>query len=73
VHVYQIYVTEPGGSSTDEFLHRVQQAAAGPPWHVDDPPIVCSLYLTMSNTHFLSNFSHSNTQWAHCRIKAQAN
>jgi len=39
--VYQMAVTEPGGASTDEFLLRVQQAAAGPPWHVDDPPLVC--------------------------------
>ena len=47
----QIIVNEPGGPSADEFLFRVQEAAAGPPWYLDDPPVV-GIYLITTRAQF---------------------
>ena len=40
MRVWQVIASEFIGQSSDEFLYKVQEASAGPPWNVDDPWIV---------------------------------
>lgn len=36
----QLTVADVSGPASDEFLRRVQEASAGPPWYMPSPPIV---------------------------------
>ena len=37
-------ITEPFGPDRNEFLSKVQKAAAKPPWNMHNPNIVCKCY-----------------------------
>ena len=56
VHLWQIIQVDIYGPGSDEFLLKVQNATAGPPWNVDDPPIVC-LCISLPNVVALNVFS----------------
>jgi len=40
MRVRQITVVDIVGPRADEFLLKVQQATAGPPWYMQSPPVV---------------------------------
>lgn len=47
-------MTEIGGPRADEFLLKVQQATAGPPWYMDSPDAVYYFFICFLMTNIIA-------------------